>query len=62
MSSTGHSLVKSKMTELSAPWAGELSGHIFFADHYYGFDDALYASLRLLALLNRREKNFISAL
>jgi phosphomannomutase len=56
MSSTGHSLVKSKMTELSAPLAGELSGHIFFADHYYGFDDALYASLRLLALLNRREK------
>ena len=56
MSSTGHSLVKSKMTELSAPLAGELSGHIFFADHYYGFDDALYASLRLLALLDRREK------
>ena len=56
MSSTGHSLVKSKMTELSAPLAGELSGHIFFGDHYYGFDDALYASLRLLALLNRREK------
>ncbi|MBC93770.1 MAG: phosphomannomutase [Rhodospirillaceae bacterium] len=56
MSSTGHSLVKSKMTELSAPLAGELSGHIFFGDYYYGFDDALYASLRLLALLNRREK------
>jgi len=56
MSSTGHSLVKSKMTELSAPLAGELSGHIFFADYYYGFDDALYASLRLLALLDRRKK------
>ena len=45
---TGHSLVKAKMAELQAPLAGELSGHIFFADQYYGFDDALYCSIRLL--------------
>lgn len=52
---TGHSLIKSKMTELSAPLAGEMSGHIFFADRYYGYDDALYAAVRLLALLERRQ-------
>ncbi len=51
---TGHSLVKSKMAEVSAPLAGEMSGHIFFADRYYGFDDALYAAVRLLNLLERR--------
>ena len=45
---TGHSLIKSKMAEANAPLAGELSGHIFFADKYYGFDDALYCSVRLL--------------
>lgn len=45
---TGHSLVKTKMAELNAPLAGELSGHIFFADKYYGFDDALYCAVRLL--------------
>ena len=45
---TGHSLVKAKMAELNAPLAGELSGHIFFADQYYGFDDALYCAIRLL--------------
>ncbi len=45
---TGHSLIKSKMAELGAPLAGELSGHIFFADKYYGFDDALYCAIRLL--------------
>ncbi len=45
---TGHSLIKSKMAETNAPLAGELSGHIFFADKYYGFDDALYCSVRLL--------------
>jgi phosphomannomutase len=46
---TGHSLIKSKMKEVSAPLAGEMSGHVFFADDYYGFDDALYAGVRLLA-------------
>ncbi len=51
---TGHSLIKAKLAELNAPLAGEMSGHIFFADHYYGFDDALYAGVRLLKLLERR--------
>lgn len=48
---TGHSLVKTKMIETKAPLAGEMSGHIFFADHYFGFDDGLYAAVRLLNLL-----------
>ena len=46
---TGHSLIKSKMKETGSPLAGEMSGHVFFADSYYGFDDALYAGVRLLA-------------
>lgn len=46
---TGHSLVKAKMKETRSPLAGEMSGHIFFADGYYGFDDALYAGVRLIA-------------
>ena len=46
---TGHSLIKSKMKETGSPLAGEMSGHVFFADTYYGFDDALYAGLRLIA-------------
>ena len=45
---TGHSLIKSKMKETDAPLAGEMSGHIFFAHRYYGFDDALYAAVRLI--------------
>lgn len=52
---TGHSLIKSKMAETGAPLAGEMSGHIFFADRYYGFDDALYAAVRLLSILARRD-------
>ena len=48
---TGHSLIKEKMRETGAPIAGELSGHICFADGYYGFDDALYAACRLGELL-----------
>ncbi len=48
---TGHSVIKAKMAELGAPLAGEMSGHIFFADRYYGFDDALYAGVRLLRLI-----------
>jgi phosphomannomutase len=51
---TGHSLIKSKMKDTGAPLAGEMSGHIFFADRYYGFDDALYAAVRLLSILARR--------
>ncbi|MFZ5792063.1 MAG: phosphoglucomutase/phosphomannomutase PgmG [Pseudomonadota bacterium] len=50
---TGHSLIKSKMAETGAPLAGEMSGHIFFADRYYGYDDALYAAVRLLSVLAR---------
>ena len=45
---TGHSPIKAKMAEIKAPFAGEMSGHIFFADRYYGFDDGLYAAVRLL--------------
>ncbi len=48
---TGHSLIKSKMAETGAKLAGEVSGHMFFADRYYGFDDALYAAVRLISLL-----------
>ncbi len=50
---TGHSLIKTKMAEVGAPLAGEMSGHIFFADRWYGFDDALYAAVRLLGILGR---------
>lgn len=50
---TGHSLVKTKMAETGAPLAGEMSGHIFFADKYYGFDDALYAAVRFLGIVAR---------
>ncbi|KWV91272.1 phosphoglucomutase/phosphomannomutase PgmG [Erythrobacter sp. YT30] len=54
---TGHSLIKSKMKETGSPLAGEMSGHIFFADTYYGFDDALYAGVRLLAASARLGKS-----
>jgi phosphomannomutase / phosphoglucomutase len=50
---TGHSLIKTKMREEGALLAGEMSGHLFFADRYFGFDDAIYASLRLLEILTR---------
>jgi phosphomannomutase len=49
---TGHSLIKAKMKELKSPLAGEMSGHIFFADTYYGYDDGPYAALRLLSALS----------
>ena len=52
---TGHSPIKSKMAETGAPLAGEMSGHIFFADRYYGFDDGLYAAVRLLDIVARAE-------
>jgi len=48
---TGHSLIKAKMAETKAPLAGEMSGHIFFADKYYGYDDALYGGVRLIDLV-----------
>jgi phosphomannomutase/phosphoglucomutase len=48
---TGHSLIKKKMKEVNAALAGEMSGHMFFADRYFGYDDAIYASCRLLEIL-----------
>ncbi len=53
---TGHSLIKAKMAETGSPLAGEMSGHIFFADHWYGFDDALYAAVRLLGIVARGDR------
>ena len=52
---TGHSLIKAKMAETGALLSGEMSGHIFFADRYFGYDDALYAAIRLLACLSQRD-------
>ncbi len=53
---TGHSLIKAKMAETGAPLAGEMSGHLFFADHWYGFDDALYAAVRILGVIARMDR------
>jgi phosphomannomutase len=50
---TGHSLIKAKMAETGSPLAGEMSGHIFFADKWYGFDDAPYSAVRLLGIVAR---------
>ena len=50
---TGHSLIKAKLKETGAPLAGEMSGHIFFKERWYGFDDALYAGARLLEILSQ---------
>ena len=54
----GHSLIKAKMKETGAALAGEMSGHIFFADRFYGFDDATYAGARVLEILSTTDKNF----
>ena len=54
---TGHSLIKARMKETGVPLAGEMSGHMFFADRYFGFDDALYAACRLVELLERSGKS-----
>lgn len=57
MSETGHSILKKKMKELGCPFAGELSGHIFFGgDEFFGFDDAVYVGARLAQLLSRSDK------
>lgn len=53
---TGHSLIKTKMKQEGALLAGEMSGHFFFADRYYGYDDAIYAALRLLEILARENR------
>jgi len=52
---TGHSLVKAKMRETGAPLGGEMSGHVFFKDRWYGFDDGMYAGARMLELLSREQ-------
>jgi phosphomannomutase/phosphoglucomutase len=52
MYKTGHSLIKAKMKEEHAALAGEMSGHMFFADRYYGYDDALYAACRLIEIVS----------
>ena len=52
---TGHSLIKAKLKETGAPFAGEMSGHIFFGERWYGFDDATYTAARLLEILSRHE-------
>lgn len=53
---TGHSLIKAKMREINAIMAGEMSGHLFFNDEYFGFDDATYAALRLLRILSNSQQ------
>ncbi|MTJ82177.1 MAG: phosphomannomutase/phosphoglucomutase [Telmatospirillum sp.] len=53
MCRTGHSLIKTRMVETGSPLAGEMSGHLFFADRYYGYDDALYAAVRFLSMVSR---------
>jgi len=53
----GHSLIKAKMKETGAALAGEMSGHIFFADRFYGFDDATYAAARVVEILSNTDKN-----
>jgi phosphomannomutase/phosphoglucomutase len=53
---TGHSLIKAKMKEIGAVFTGEMSGHMFFADEYYGFDDAVYAAARLLRILSHTDR------
>lgn len=59
---TGHSLIKKKMKDESSPLAGEMSGHMFFSDNYYGYDDAIFAGSRLLELLSKTEKSFAELL
>jgi phosphomannomutase/phosphoglucomutase len=59
---TGHSLIKTKMKQEHAAVAGEMSGHFFFADRYYGYDDAIYAALRLLEILSRDGKSVLELL
>jgi phosphomannomutase/phosphoglucomutase len=59
---TGHSIIKAKMKEEKAVLAGEMSGHVFFADRYYGYDDAIYASCRLIEILVKTKKPLSSLL
>ncbi len=59
---TGHSFIKAKVKAENAPFGGELSGHIYFTDNYYGHDDAAYASLRLMSYLERRNETLSQAI
>jgi phosphomannomutase/phosphoglucomutase len=59
---TGHSLIEAKMHEVHAPLAGELSGHMYIADGYYGFDDALYSAARLLSIMATSGKSITELL
>lgn len=59
---TGHSLIKARMKELGAVFTGEMSGHMFFADEYYGYDDAVYAASRLLRILSNTQESLRSLL
>ena len=56
MSKTGHSHVKNNLKKLRADLAGEMSGHIFFAKDYYGFDDAFFAAVKVLEIINNNDK------
>jgi phosphomannomutase len=57
MMETGHSLIKARLAETGGPLAGEMSGHIFYADRWYGFDDAIYVAVRLLGILGRAKES-----
>ncbi len=58
MSKTGHSFIEKRMKEVSAPLAGEVSGHLFFAENYYGYDDAFLAAVKILEILAAQDKPF----
>ncbi len=62
MMETGHSLIKARLAATGAPLAGEMSGHIFFAERYYGFDDAVYVAVRLLGILARSDETLADML
>jgi phosphomannomutase len=59
MSATGHSIIKAKMAELDAPLAGEMSGHIFIGERYYGYDDGLFAAVRLIDIVARSGQTLV---
>ena len=62
MYKTGHSLIKNKMIETASKFGGEMSGHIFFADRYFGYDDGIYVSLRLIELLSKKTESISNLL
>jgi len=59
---TGHSFIKTKMKEIGSPLAGEMSGHIFFSDRFFGYDDAAYAGARLMEIATAGESSFLEML